>query len=155
MSDSPPARPVVGVGAVIVHEGRVVLIRRGKPPLKGRWIVPGGTVEWGETLEEALVREVREETGLEVRPREVVAVLDRIDRQAAGVESHFVIVDYLCEWLSGTPQAASDAEAVALVEVGDLPGYDLPPKALEVVAEGLRRCGLGANISSNTSLSEG
>jgi ADP-ribose pyrophosphatase YjhB (NUDIX family) len=93
-------RPVVGVGAVVVHDGRVLLIRRGKEPLRGRWLVPGGAVEWGETLQEALVREVEEETGLVVRPRELLVVLDRIHRAAgipAGeVEYHYVIVDYLC-----------------------------------------------------------
>jgi 8-oxo-dGTP diphosphatase len=150
-----PGRPVVGVGAVVVHEGRVVLIRRGKEPLRGRWLVPGGTVEWGETLQEALVREVREETGLTVRPREVVALLDRIHRDGDEVAYHFVIVDYLCDWVSGTLQAGSDAEEVALVAVEDLPAYDVPEAALDVVAEGLRRCGIVATISSNTSRPEG
>ena len=70
-------RPAVGVGAVLIHEGKVLLIRRGKEPLRGRWVVPGGTVEVGETLEEALVREIQEETGLIVRPVEVVTVFDR------------------------------------------------------------------------------
>src|SRR5436305_512602 len=90
------AHPVVGVGAVVIHGGEVLLIRRGKEPLKGRWLIPGGTVELGETLEEAVVREVREETGLEVRPDEVVLVFDRIERQGPVVSRHFVIVDYRC-----------------------------------------------------------
>jgi ADP-ribose pyrophosphatase YjhB (NUDIX family) len=93
-----PDRPCVGVGAVLIHEGRVLLVRRGKEPLRGRWVVPGGTVELGETLEQALVREVEEETGL-------------------------------------------IAEAVALVAPADLPAYDLPEKALEVVQDGFRRAG--------------
>lgn len=157
----------MGVGAVVIHEDRVLLVRRGKEPMRGRWLVPGGTVEWGETLEEAVVREVREETGLTVRPREMVAVLDRIQREDdARVLYHFVIVDYLCDWVEGTPRAGSDAEEVALAAIEDLPAYDLPPKALEVVVEGLRRRGLahrlslppspeGASISSNTSSAEG
>src|SRR6185369_3974053 len=66
-------RPRVGVGAVLIHQDKVLLIQRGKEPLRGRWVVPGGTVELGETLEEALVREIQEETGLLVRPRQVVA----------------------------------------------------------------------------------
>ncbi len=96
-------------------------------------------MELGETLEQALVREVLEETGLVVRPREVVAVFDRIHREAHRVAYHYVIVDYLCDYVSGEARAASDAEAVALVAAADLPAYDLPEKALEVVQDGFRR----------------
>jgi len=152
---APGSRPVVGVGAVVVHEGRVLLIRRGQEPLRGRWLVPGGTVEWGETLADALVREVQEETGLTVRPREVVAVLDRIHQETGEVLYHYVIVDYLCEWVSGTLRAGSDAEDAVLVPVAELPAYDVPDQALEVIVEGLRRSGIGGRISSNTSHSEG
>ena len=129
----------VGVGAVMIHEGRVLLIRRGKEPLRGRWVVPGGTVELGETLEAALVREVEEETGLIVTPREVVTVFDRIEREGELVRYHYVIVDYRCEYVSGTPRAGSDAEEVALVALADLPRYDLPAKALEVVLDAFER----------------
>lgn len=122
----------------MIHEGRVLLIRRGKDPLRGRWVVPGGTVELGETLEEALVREVEEETGLVVKPREIVAVFDRIHRESDRVDYHYVIVDYLCDYVAGEARAGSDAEAVALVAPADLPAYDLPEKALEVVRLALR-----------------
>lgn len=138
-----PDRPCLGVGAVLIHEGRVLLIRRGKEPLRGRWVVPGGTVELGETLEEALVREVEEETGLVVKPREIVAVFDRIQRESERVGYHYVIVDYLCDYVAGEARAGSDAEAVALVALADLPAYDLPEKALEVVRDGFRRAGGG------------
>ena len=127
------------MGAVVIHDGRVLLVRRGKEPLRGRWVVPGGTVEAGETLEEAVVREVEEETGLTVAPREIVTVFDRIDRDGDTVRYHYVIVDYLCDYVSGAPRAASDAEEVALVAEADLPRYDLPAKALEVVLDGFRR----------------
>jgi 8-oxo-dGTP diphosphatase len=130
---------VVGVGAVIVHEGQVVLIKRGKPPLYGRWVVPGGTVELGETLEEAIVREVLEETGLVVTPREVLTVFDRIEKDGERVAYHFVIVDYLCDYVSGQPRAGSDALDVALVAPADFAAYDVPAKALEVISDGLRR----------------
>ena len=141
-SPAVPDRPSVGVGAVVIHDGRVVLIRRGKEPLRGRWVIPGGTVEAGETLHEALVREVREETGLAVRPTEVVLVFDRILRDEGELRYHYVIIDYLCEYLSGTPRAATDAEDVALVRPEDLRDYDLPPQALAVVLDGFRRCGV-------------
>jgi 8-oxo-dGTP diphosphatase len=131
--------PAVGVGAVLIHEGRVLLIKRGKEPLRGRWVVPGGTVEVGETLEQALVREVQEETGLVVRPIEVVLVFDRIERDGEAVRYHYVIIDYLCEYVSGAPRAASDADEVALVAREDLPRYELPEKALGVVLDGFNR----------------
>jgi mutator protein MutT len=134
--------PAVGVGAVVIQGDKVVLIRRGKEPLRGRWVVPGGTVELGETLEEALVREMREETGLEVAPRELLTVFDRIERREGRVRYHYVIVDYLCDCLGGEARAGSDAEALALVARGDLAAYDLPPKALEVVLDAFRRRGL-------------
>ena len=137
-----PAAPVVGVGGVLVHEGRVLLIRRGKQPLYGRWVVPGGTVELGEPLEDALVREMREETGLEVEPLELITVFDRIQRDGGQVLYHYVIVDYLCRWLSGEARAASDALEVAWAAPDELDRYDLPPKALEVVQDALRRTGL-------------
>ena len=130
---APFGAPRVGVGAVVIHEGRVVLIRRGKDPLRGRWVIPGGTVEAGETLHEALVREVQEETGLTVRPRDVVLVFDRILREDGELRYHYVIVDYLCEYVSGTPCAGTDAEAVA--------------QALAVVLDGFRRQGIPVDVA--------
>ena len=137
-----PAAPVVGVGGVLVHEGRVLLIRRGKEPLYGRWVVPGGTVELGEPLDEALVRELREETGLEVEPLELITVFDRIERDGGRVLYHYVIVDYLCRWISGEARAASDALEVAWAAPSELDRFDLPTKALEVVQDAFRRRGL-------------
>jgi 8-oxo-dGTP diphosphatase len=134
--------PVIGVGGVVVHDGKVLLIRRGKPPLLGRWMIPGGSVELGETLAEAVVREMEEETGLRVAPRRVLAVAEAITRDGDRVAYHFVIVDYLCEWVSGEARAGSDAQAIAWARPEELPGYDLTPKALEVVRDALR---LGAS----------
>jgi ADP-ribose pyrophosphatase YjhB (NUDIX family) len=131
----------------MIHDGKVLLIRRGKEPLRGRWVVPGGTLELGETLEAAVVREVLEETGITVRPREVVTVFDRIERDAHGVRYHYVIVDYLCDYVSGEARAGTDADDVALVARADLPRYDLPAKALEVVLDGFRRKGLESSSS--------
>lgn len=136
------AGPAVGVGAVVVHEGRVLLIRRGKAPLQGRWVVPGGTVELGETLEEAVIRELREETGLEVRPLELVTVFDRILRDDRAVRYHYVIIDYWCERVSGTLRAGDDALEAVFVAPQDLTAFNVPPKALEVVLAGLQRAGV-------------
>lgn len=132
-----PVAPVVGVGGLVVKDGCVLLIRRGKAPLKGRWSVPGGTVELGETLQEALVREMREETGLEVEPLEVMTVFDRIERDAQGVLYHYVIVDFRCRHLAGEAVAGSDAEAAAWAGVDDLDTYDLPAKARELAERAL------------------
>jgi 8-oxo-dGTP diphosphatase len=134
-----PSAPVVGVGGVLIRDGKVLLIRRGKPPLYGRWVVPGGTVELGESLEQALVREMREETGLEVVPLEILTVFDRIERDGDRVVYHYVIVDYLCRWLGGEARAASDALEAVWAALDDLPRYDLPQKALEVVQEAFRK----------------
>jgi len=129
----------VGVGGVVVRDGRALLVRRGKEPLYGRWVVPGGTVELGETLEEAVVREMEEETGLRVEPVGVLAVFDRIDRDGERVAYHYVIVDYLCRWRSGEARAASDALEVAWASAEDLARYELQAKALEVVRDALER----------------
>jgi ADP-ribose pyrophosphatase YjhB (NUDIX family) len=129
------------VGGVVVQGGRALLVRRGKQPLRGRWTIPGGGVELGETLEQALVREMREETGLEVRPRLLIGVFDQIERSGAEVHWHHVIVDYLCDRVSGTLRAGSDADAVALVAPDELSSYDLPPKSRQVILEALRLAG--------------
>jgi 8-oxo-dGTP diphosphatase len=127
------------VGGVLVHEGRVLLIRRGKEPLRGRWTVPGGTVELGETLDQALVREMAEETGLGIEPGELLVVFDRIMEERGTVRYHYVIVDYLCSYVSGEARAGSDAEAVAWVKPEELSAYDLPQKAMEVVQDAFDR----------------
>jgi ADP-ribose pyrophosphatase YjhB (NUDIX family) len=111
-----PLSPLVGVGAVIVQEGRVLLVQRGREPMKGRWTIPGGLIEVGESLHEAVTRETREETGLEVEPVELVELLDRIHREEGRVRYHYVIADYLCRVVGGTLAAADDAAAVRWVE---------------------------------------
>ncbi|HET9315972.1 MAG TPA: NUDIX hydrolase [Vicinamibacteria bacterium] len=128
----------MGVGGVVVHDGRVLLVRRGKEPLRGRWVVPGGAVELGETLEDAVAREVREETGILVRPLEVMTVFDRIERKDGAVAYHYVVVDYRCAFVSGRAEAASDALEAAWVAEGDLDRYELPSLALDLVRRAFR-----------------
>lgn len=111
-----PLVPLVGVGAVVVHEGRVLLVRRGHEPLMGQWSLPGGLLELGESLAEGVVREVAEETGLTVEPVELVELLDRIHREGERVRYHYVIADYLCRVVGGMLKAASDADEVRWVE---------------------------------------
>lgn len=111
-----PAAPLVGVGAIIVSGGRVLLVKRGTEPARGRWSIPGGLIELGESLSQAVIREVREETGLDVEPVELIEILDRIHRDGDRVRYHYVIADYLCRVAGGTLHAASDADAVRWVE---------------------------------------
>jgi ADP-ribose pyrophosphatase YjhB (NUDIX family) len=111
-----PSSPLVGVGAVVVHEGRVLLVQRGHEPAKGQWSLPGGLIDVGESLREAVIREVREETGLVVEPVELIELLERIHRDGDRVRYHYVIADYLCHLVGGALAAASDADAVRWVE---------------------------------------
>jgi 8-oxo-dGTP diphosphatase len=129
-----PVRPIVGVGAVILDGARVLLVKRAHEPLKGEWSLPGGAVELGETLETALVREVIEETGLDVVVGPVVEVLDRVQRAPDGrVEYHFVIVDYLCTVRAGVVANGSDASDVRWVSVSELSDHRVTDKAIEVI----------------------
>ena len=137
-----PSAPLVGVGAVIVEEGRVLLIRRGTEPLKGHWSLPGGLLELGEGLVDAVVREVREETGLEVEPIELIELLDRIHRQGERIQYHYVIADYLCRVAGGTLQAASDADGARWVEHAELNSHSalrIDPVTVRVIEKGWQR----------------
>lgn len=137
-----PEAPLVGVGAVVVDEGRVLLVRRGTEPLKGQWSLPGGMLELGESLSAAVVREVREETGLIVESVELVELLDRIHREGERVRYHYVIADYLCRVTGGSLQAASDADAVRWVERAEWNSHSalkLDPITVRVIELGWQR----------------
>ncbi len=121
-----PSSPLVGVGAVVVHEGRVLLVQRGTEPAKGQWSIPGGLIDVGESLREAVIREVREETGLIVEPVELIELLDRIYREDDRVRYHYVIADYLCRVIGGALVAASDADAVRWVERAEWNSHNHP-----------------------------
>ena len=134
-----PDRPIVGVGAVIVVEGKVVLIRRRFEPLKGQWSLPGGAVELGETLEDSIAREIREEIGLDIEVGPVIEVFDRIMKDAESrVEYHYVLVDYLCWPIAGELRAGSDVDAAVLVDPSELEAYQLTNKATAVIERALR-----------------
>lgn len=106
-----PSRPVAGVGGIVLDGGQVLLVRRGNPPQRGKWSIPGGAVELGEPLTEAVAREVREECGVEVRVLDLVEVFERILHDSGGrVEYHYVLMDYLCESVGGSLQAGDDAD---------------------------------------------
>jgi 8-oxo-dGTP diphosphatase len=137
-----PETPLVGVGAVVVDAGRVLLVRRGTEPLKGEWSLPGGLVEVGEALIDGVVREVREETGLIVEPVELIELLDRIHRIDGRVRYHYVIADYLCLVTGGQLLAASDAEAVRWVEHAEVNSHSalkLDPIAVRVIEKAWQR----------------
>src|ERR1019366_3311389 len=137
-----PVAPLVGVGAVVVKDGRVLLVQRGTEPLKGQWSLPGGLIEIGETLRAAVVREVLEETGLVVEPVELVELLDRIHREGERVRYHYVIADYLCRVVGGTLLAASDADAVRWVERTEWNSHSslrLDPVTVRVIEIGWQR----------------
>jgi len=130
-----PDHPIVGVGGVVVHRGRVLLIRRGSEPLKGAWSIPGGMLELGEELAEGVRRELQEETGLDVKPLEVLAVFDRVFREGPRVRYHYVIVDYACRLKGGRLRSASDVLDARWVRREDLPQYHLSEKATSVLLQ--------------------
>ena len=134
-----PQVPLVGIGAVVVKDSRVLLVRRGSEPLKGHWTLPGGVLEVGETLAQGVAREVGEETGLEVEIVELVEVLDRIHREEERVRFHYVIADYLCRVTGGELRAASDAAAVRWVERAEWNSHSalvLDPITVRVIEKG-------------------
>ncbi len=140
-----PEKPIIGIGGVVIEDGRALLIRRGSEPLLGQWSIPGGTLELGETLIEGTERELREETGLTVKVLEMIEVFERINFGSRADETwktleekrrprfHFVIVDYLCERISGVPVAGGDVTDVAWAEENGLEKFGLTPTATRVI----------------------
>ncbi len=144
MSRAYPNQPGFGVGAVVFVDGRLLLVRRGNPPNEGAWIFPGGLVEVGERIEDALVREVEEETGWTVRVGRLVELLDYLERDEQGrVRFHYIIADFLCEFVEGELVPGSDVTDVRLVPLGEVPKLGLTVKALEVVEKAREFLGRG------------
>lgn len=128
-----PKFPVPAVGAVVFRGDAVLLVKRGSEPNKGRWSIPGGALEVGETVEAGVVREVREETGVHVRAMRAIEVRDYLESDGDRVRWQYVLIDMLCEYIEGEPFPASDADHARFIPLRELGEYDIAPAALEVV----------------------
>ena len=135
-----PKRPIVGVGALIFHRGRILMAQRGKEPLKGWWSLPGGALEVGESLDFAVRREVREETGLEIEPLGVFEIFERIMRDSGGAaEYHYVLMDYICRVTGGTLCAGDDVCRVEWVKPEGLKDMQITEGTLAVIERAFRK----------------
>src|SRR5271154_4111913 len=140
-----PEVPLVGVGAIIIEDSRVVLVKRAHPPLQAEWSIPGGVLEVGELVREAAVREAREETGLIVEPGELLGVYDRVLRDAdRRVQYHYVLVDFLCRRVAGDLAAASDAAEVRWFSREELSALRLAEDTLDVIQKGFAKLGINS-----------
>jgi len=134
-----PERPMVGVGGVVISNGRALLVRRGSAPLEGQWSIPGGMLEVGETILEGVRRELLEETGIEVRVGELIEVFERITPDGnAKTRYHFVVLDYLCEPVSGEARAGSDVVGVAWASPAELASYSISETATRVILKAFK-----------------
>ena len=121
-----PNQPIVGIGALVICEGKILLEKRKSEPGRGKWSIPGGLVELGESAERAVVREVKEETGLEVEKPELFDVVDNVELDEDGrIKYHFVMIDYFVKLRSGVLKASSDAEELKWVPLDEVERYDL------------------------------
>jgi 8-oxo-dGTP diphosphatase len=133
-----PDRPLLGVGAIIVRDDQILLVRRSNPPMQGEWSIPGGLVETGETTREAIIREVREETGLDIEVVKLAEVFERIVRDPdSRVQYHYVLIDYVCRATTGEAHAASDVSEVRWVNTDRLEKLAVAPETCEVIRKAL------------------
>ncbi len=133
-----PEAPIVGVGAVVINNRQVLLVRRANEPNRGQWSIPGGTVELGETLSQAAIREVREECCVEIEPGGVLATFDLIRRDESGrLQYHYVLIDLAARYVSGEPTAGTDALEVRWVEEAQFDQLDIIPRLLAVLRKAL------------------
>ena len=130
-----PARPLVGIGVVLLRPGAVLLVRRGKAPNAGAWSIPGGAQKLGETAEDGARRELLEESGLHAGPLHLAAHVDSITRDPAGaVQFHYTILDFAARWTGGEPQAGGDVTDAVFAPLDGLDGYNLWREAHRVIA---------------------
>ena len=135
-----PETPLVGVGAIIIEDNSVVLVKRGHAPLQGKWSIPGGVLEIGETLRKAVVREVLEETGLAVEPGELLGVFERVIADDQGkMRYHYVLIDFLCQRVAGELAAGDDADEVRWFRREELRGLELARETEEVILKGFEK----------------
>jgi 8-oxo-dGTP diphosphatase len=135
-----PEVPLVGVGAIVIEDSRVLLVKRAHPPLQAEWSIPGGVLEVGELVREAAVREAREETGLIVEPSELLGVYDRVLRDPEQrVQYHYVLIDFLCRRVAGDLSAASDAAEVCWFTLEELSALRLAEDTLDVINKGFSK----------------
>jgi 8-oxo-dGTP diphosphatase len=135
-----PDRPIVGVGAVIIRDGRALIVRRATEPLKGQWSIPGGMLELGEKLREGVAREVKEETGLDIDVGEVLDVFDSIFPDADGrPQYHYVLIDFLCRPVGGELLASSDVDAAKWVTSRELDDLQMKPVTIAVIRKALEK----------------
>lgn len=135
-----PERPFAGVGAVVFRGTEVLLVKRGSPPAVGKWSVPGGLIELGESLDAAVCREVLEETGLEVKTVDLVAALDRVilDRENR-IEYHYILLDFLCEIVGGELKAGTDADECRFIPIEELGSHDMTRGTEQVIRRAFER----------------
>lgn len=149
-----PSRPLVGVGAVVWDGARVLLERRGQPPALGRWAIPGGLVELGETAAAAVRREVLEECGIEIDVDAMLGLFEPIQRDHDGrVRYHYTVIDFLARYRGGELRAGDDAADVRWVAPGELPAYELSPATREMIELALERLNVLAVERSNVETS--
>jgi len=135
-----PETPLVGVGAIIIEDNSVVLVKRGHAPLQGKWSIPGGVLEIGETLRKAVVREALEETGLAVEPGELLGVFERVIADDQGkMRYHYVLIDFLCQRVAGELAAGDDADEVRWFRREELRGLELARETEEVILKGFEK----------------
>ncbi len=134
-----PKAPVVGVGAVVIKDSQILLVRRANDPNRGQWSIPGGIVDLGETLAQAAAREVREECQVEIEPGHVLTTVDLIRRDKRGrILYHYVLIDLAARYLSGEPVAGTDALEVRWIEEAQFDRLDIIPRLLPVLRQALR-----------------
>ena len=137
MSRHYPERPIVGVGAVVIKENNVLLIRRGKPPQAGEWSLPGGAQELGETALAATMREISEETGVTAAPIGLIDIVDLIKRDGSNeIEHHYTLIDFAFQWTQGEPMAGDDAVEARFFTYSELTGLNLWSETLRIIDEG-------------------